>query len=562
MKEIDNQALASMGRFGDTIVAHINPHEAAVLKMMGGAGTINPHTGLPEYFTINSINPMGSGRFYTTISTDQGNFVYVPQEFVYKGLRQGNTQFFDQSFLNRNYLAALNPVRLNSNQVTSNLANAGYQDPSNGFLIKESDYNKFDVNPGSVGSYEAIGKFAGTMQGIGEKGGQLVYSFSGSGGSNYGVIGSDGTPYETTVTVSTKKGGGILGDLGRLVRRVAPFAAIVVAVFAPELIPILGESILRAGASATATTAAGAAAISATGTAVTGGSLEDIAKSAATAAVSAGVGSNVSGAVSSSMASAGIPAAAANLAGQITGAAAGAAATGGNVEQAITNAAITGGATTAYRELTSTPPTLTQPPAPPSAATEGTTDYSLAAGLKFPGQGLKTPELAPLPGAETIGNIPIDYGNIFAPSAPSTGYKTPALQQLPPAEQIGTKTIDYQNILTPETRNLPEMGGGTGLTARDETGAVIGVDPRETSVLKQAGEVATRLLAGEYARSLSDREPSRGGTSTLDSTGLFTPSSIVPTALTGIAPSARGAPIFGGEDEEATGAWGAKTLRG
>lgn len=41
--------LVKYGRNGDTMLAHINPEEAAVLKAMGGSGTINPHTGLPEY---------------------------------------------------------------------------------------------------------------------------------------------------------------------------------------------------------------------------------------------------------------------------------------------------------------------------------------------------------------------------------------------------------------------------------------------------------------------------------------------------------------------------------
>jgi hypothetical protein len=44
------QELASYGRNGDTVLAHINPEEAALLKSLGGSGTINPDTGLPEYF--------------------------------------------------------------------------------------------------------------------------------------------------------------------------------------------------------------------------------------------------------------------------------------------------------------------------------------------------------------------------------------------------------------------------------------------------------------------------------------------------------------------------------
>jgi hypothetical protein len=45
-------SLAAKGRHGDTMLAHINPREAAMLKQMGGSGTINPNTGLPEYFSL------------------------------------------------------------------------------------------------------------------------------------------------------------------------------------------------------------------------------------------------------------------------------------------------------------------------------------------------------------------------------------------------------------------------------------------------------------------------------------------------------------------------------
>lgn len=46
------KALQAQGRYGDTVLAHINPAEAAMLRRMGGSGTINPHTGLPEYFNL------------------------------------------------------------------------------------------------------------------------------------------------------------------------------------------------------------------------------------------------------------------------------------------------------------------------------------------------------------------------------------------------------------------------------------------------------------------------------------------------------------------------------
>lgn len=55
MADIDMPALAqflqSQGRKGDSILAHINPKEAMLLQKMGGAGTENPATGLPEFYS-------------------------------------------------------------------------------------------------------------------------------------------------------------------------------------------------------------------------------------------------------------------------------------------------------------------------------------------------------------------------------------------------------------------------------------------------------------------------------------------------------------------------------
>jgi len=51
------QKLAAHGRGGDTILAHINPEEAALLKARGGSGAINPHTGLPEFNLLSKLNP-------------------------------------------------------------------------------------------------------------------------------------------------------------------------------------------------------------------------------------------------------------------------------------------------------------------------------------------------------------------------------------------------------------------------------------------------------------------------------------------------------------------------
>jgi hypothetical protein len=42
-------ALAARGQGNDTMLAHLGPQEAAALQMAGGAGTMNPATGLPQF---------------------------------------------------------------------------------------------------------------------------------------------------------------------------------------------------------------------------------------------------------------------------------------------------------------------------------------------------------------------------------------------------------------------------------------------------------------------------------------------------------------------------------
>jgi len=52
--------LAQMGRNGDTMLAHITPSEARMLRRNGGSGTINPRTGLPEFFLGKVFKAVGN----------------------------------------------------------------------------------------------------------------------------------------------------------------------------------------------------------------------------------------------------------------------------------------------------------------------------------------------------------------------------------------------------------------------------------------------------------------------------------------------------------------------
>lgn len=58
--------MAKAGRFGDTILAHINPQEAALLKARGGSGTTNPVTGALEFATREEFDP----EFYLANNPD------------------------------------------------------------------------------------------------------------------------------------------------------------------------------------------------------------------------------------------------------------------------------------------------------------------------------------------------------------------------------------------------------------------------------------------------------------------------------------------------------------
>ncbi len=63
----EKSKVASMGRNGDTQLAHINDVEADLLKLLGGAGTINPKTGLKEYHWKLSVSHMAKHALSTVL---------------------------------------------------------------------------------------------------------------------------------------------------------------------------------------------------------------------------------------------------------------------------------------------------------------------------------------------------------------------------------------------------------------------------------------------------------------------------------------------------------------
>ena len=70
--------LSKKGRGGDTMLAHITPKEAKILKEAGGAGTVNPDTGLLEFYD----GGFDIGSYGYDFGADYGKTVpnYIPPE--------------------------------------------------------------------------------------------------------------------------------------------------------------------------------------------------------------------------------------------------------------------------------------------------------------------------------------------------------------------------------------------------------------------------------------------------------------------------------------------------
>ena len=60
--------IAGHGINGDTELAHVNKHEAVVLKAMGGSGTVNAVTGLREYWGGDDPAPAPAPAGNTTVT--------------------------------------------------------------------------------------------------------------------------------------------------------------------------------------------------------------------------------------------------------------------------------------------------------------------------------------------------------------------------------------------------------------------------------------------------------------------------------------------------------------
>lgn len=73
--------LAKKGRGGDSMLAHITPKEARMLKSAGGSGTINPDTGLLEFYDWSGSPDTYSGQATSYANTYSDTYEPPPQTF-------------------------------------------------------------------------------------------------------------------------------------------------------------------------------------------------------------------------------------------------------------------------------------------------------------------------------------------------------------------------------------------------------------------------------------------------------------------------------------------------
>lgn len=77
------QTLAKKGRGGDSMLVHITPREAGMLKEAGGSGTINPDTGLMEFYKgdFDIRQYAGEPDIRTGGYESLSNYGYSPSDF-------------------------------------------------------------------------------------------------------------------------------------------------------------------------------------------------------------------------------------------------------------------------------------------------------------------------------------------------------------------------------------------------------------------------------------------------------------------------------------------------
>lgn len=165
------QVLRSKGRGRDTVLAHITPKEAALLKRRGGRGSINPDTGLPEFEDEDFMGGFGNIDTAETYTPEQVAEQY-PQYYPGGELPQeGQATMYSPNAQPEyipeaeTYYAPAQPVAPKYTEQQFKQAAAGqlpagtgnYQTPEKSFLEKSGDALSKFLTPETLAKLGVLG---------------------------------------------------------------------------------------------------------------------------------------------------------------------------------------------------------------------------------------------------------------------------------------------------------------------------------------------------------------------------------------------------------------------
>ena len=195
------QKMASYGRYGDTMLAHISPEEARMLKAMGGSGTRNPVTGLPEFFLkklIKSVFKIGKKILPAVVAA------YNP--VVGASLAAADAGFKDGKFDIKD--AALAGVKTLALSKAGEAIAGGPIGPESGGLNLSSGYENIPVGQDTASTFtigqsltEPFTDPIGFAKGVGDAGARIGSGFMDAGSKALGgdFSGLKGTAVPLTI---------------------------------------------------------------------------------------------------------------------------------------------------------------------------------------------------------------------------------------------------------------------------------------------------------------------------------------------------------------------------
>jgi hypothetical protein len=176
--------LQDKGRKGDTILAHINPREAALLREQGGAGTVNPETGLPEFYDDDYGNPIPQTGYENVPAGLFEGASYIPETTGYESVPEGlfeGAQYIRPEF----GFAPVSELDLTTQSPQETFARRGAAEG-----VTPPDYSLVGVRKPTALGEPIAGPKAGPSRSPAEKG--FLDSLSGADKTRLGLAGIQG----------------------------------------------------------------------------------------------------------------------------------------------------------------------------------------------------------------------------------------------------------------------------------------------------------------------------------------------------------------------------------